>query len=201
MTSRATCSNDRVLVLLSHRIRIWLCVKYKVYQKMWILKKAWQLSCTVITGNFWFKVNGHLQFRKNIVDHFQNCLKIHVISCLHSINLSLEEWMMKSRKDGSDFWVHGRNIQMKPLQQYKSTFTWYCLFFKIFENEIRNVVEFWSLVFVQVFKGNSRAFNKILSLQQYQIDLRKFFYYYFCQKKRSQPRWVKNPMLLVGCLC
>lgn len=74
---------------------------------------------------------------------------------------------------------------MKPLQQYKSTFTWNCLFFNIFQNEIRNVVVFWSLVFGQVFKGNSRAFNKILSLQQYQIDLRKFFYYYFCQKKKK----------------
>ena len=60
MTTWATRINDRVFMFTSHRIRIWLCVKYKVYQKMWILKKAWQLSCTIITSNFWFKVNGHL---------------------------------------------------------------------------------------------------------------------------------------------
>lgn len=69
---------------------------------------------------------------------------------------------------------------MKPTQQYKSNFT-------------RKFCWILSLVTIrsdrayvqQVFKGNSRAFNKILSLQQYQIDLRKSFYYYFGQEKKQ----------------
>ena len=69
---------------------------------------------------------------------------------------------------------------MKPTQQYKSNFT-------------RKFCWILSLVTIrsdrayvqQVFKGNNRAFNKILSLQQYQIDLRKSFYYYFGQEKKQ----------------
>ena len=69
---------------------------------------------------------------------------------------------------------------MKPTQQYKSNFT-------------RKFCWILSLVTItsdrayvqQVFKGNGRAFNKILSLQKYQIDLRKSFYYYFCQEKKA----------------
>ena len=69
---------------------------------------------------------------------------------------------------------------MKPTQQYKSNFTRKCCW-------ILSLVTIRSdrAYVQQVFTGNSRAFNKILSLQQYQIDLRKSFYDYFCQEKKA----------------